>query len=105
MISKPGFAYIWEYRVRPGRGRDFEEAYGAGGPWVALFERAPGYRRTELYRIRRAVDRYLTIDYWVSREAWQAFRETFSAEFEALDARCEELTIEEREIAQLDPMA
>ncbi|MCG8458184.1 MAG: antibiotic biosynthesis monooxygenase [Holophagales bacterium] len=105
MTPKPGFAYIWEYRVRPRRALDFENAYGPKGPWVALFERAPGYQRTELHRDRQANDRYITIDYWESAEKWQDFRESFSAEFEALDAQCEDLTLEEREIARLDPLA
>lgn len=98
----PGYAYIWEYVVRPGRVAEFEEAYGPNGAWVELFRGAPGYVRTELHRDRSDPHRYLTIDYWDSAEAWEAFRAARFAEFEALDARCEELTLEEREIGRLE---
>jgi heme-degrading monooxygenase HmoA len=101
---KPRFAYIWEYRVRPERALDFERAYGPTGPWVALFRRAPGYQRTELHRDRHAPYRYVTIDYWDSPEAWEDFRKALSADFEALDASCEDLTLEEHEIARVEPV-
>ena len=98
------YAYIWEYTVRPECVPDFEEAYGPNGPWVGLFRRAWGYVRTELHRDRRNANRYVTIDYWESVEAWEAFRSSKSSEFEAIDARCEAFTLEEREIGQLDPV-
>jgi heme-degrading monooxygenase HmoA len=104
MTRKSGFAYIWEYRVRPGRALDFERAYGPTGPWVSLFKNTAGYLRTELHRDCQTANRYITIDYWDSVEAWQEFRRTMATDFETLDARCEELTVEEREIARLDPI-
>ena len=102
--QRPGYAYIWEYSVRPECVADFEEAYGPNGPWVEIFKRARGYVRTELHRDRRNANRYLTIDYWDSAEAWEAFRTGMSSEFEAIDARCEGFTLKEREIGRLDPI-
>jgi heme-degrading monooxygenase HmoA len=102
--QRPGYAYIWEYSVRPECVADFEKAYGPSGPWVELFRRAGGYVRTELHRDRRNANRYLTIDYWESAEAWEAFRSGKSSEFEAIDARCEGFTLEEHEIGRLDPI-
>jgi quinol monooxygenase YgiN len=99
-----GYVYIWEYTVLPERVVDFERAYGPDGAWVALFKRANGYIRTELYQDRHISNRYLTIDCWESKEAWQAFRTVLSAEFEAIDAQCEGFTLEEREIGQLTPV-
>lgn len=93
---------MWEYVVRPGCVAEFEEAYGPDGVWVELFRRAEGYVGTELHRDRRDGNRYVTIDYWESAEAWEGFREEMAAEFEAIDARCERLTLTEREIGRLD---
>ena len=96
--SDPSYAYIWEYIVRENCLAEFEAAYGPGGEWVQLFRRAEGYLRTELLRDRGKPNRFVTIDYWTSRAAWETFRERFTAEFDALDARCEGYTESEREV-------
>lgn len=99
-----GYAYVWEYSVRPERVAEFEEAYGPNGLWVQLFRRAEGHVRTELHRDRGNPLRYLTIDYWESAEAWETFRASLSSEFEATDARCEDFTLEERELGRFWPV-
>lgn len=101
--KKPGYVYLWEYTVEPRFVAEFERAYGPDGAWVALFERAKGYLRTELHRDRRNEHRYLTIDYWESAEAWEAFRKSMSSEFEAIDSACEKFTVREQEIGRFDP--
>lgn len=103
--QSPSYVYIWEYTVSPEHVADFEQAYGPKGDWVALFKRARGYLRTELHRDRNVPNRYVTIDYWDSLAAWEAFRAAFSAEFEAIDARCESFTREEHEIGRFTPLA
>jgi len=95
--------YMWEFLVALGREEAFERAYGSDGEWVALFRRAPGYVRTELHRDQTNPRRYVTIDYWESREAWEAFRARFAHDFEAIDARCAGWTTAETEIGRFDP--
>lgn len=97
-----GYVYMWEYVVKVDRAATFERAYGPGGDWVQLFRRADGYLRTELRRDRSRPTRFVTVDYWRSREAWERFRSESTTEFEALDAKCEELTVSEREIGTFD---
>ena len=70
------FVIIWEFRVWPGLQRSFEEAYGDGGDWVRLFRQDPAYIRTELIHDVRDGSRYLTLDYWASEAAYEAFRES-----------------------------
>jgi heme-degrading monooxygenase HmoA len=94
------YLYIWEYRVRPDRVAEFERHYAPNGAWVQLFRRANGYRRTELCRDLNDPLRYVTIDYWDSLAAWQAFRSEFAGEFEELDRRCGAFTSLEREIGR-----
>lgn len=93
------YMYIWEYVVSPDHVGAFENAYGPDGEWVQLFRRTPGYGRTELHRDRADGRRFITIDYWESESAWQAFRAKFAAEFEALDTRCEMLTLQSVRLA------
>ncbi len=90
------FAYVWEYVVRPEHVHEFYRTYGPHGAWVQLFSRAEGYVRTELFRDESRPNRFVTIDVWASREARDAFRLRFAAEYTALDARCEALTLSER---------
>jgi heme-degrading monooxygenase HmoA len=101
---KAGYVYVWEYLVSADHVRAFERTYGPAGDWVELFRRAPGYLKTELHRDRAQPRRFITIDYWESKEAWEAFRGSSAAEFEALDARCEAWTIRETEIGRFEPV-
>jgi heme-degrading monooxygenase HmoA len=83
---------IWEFRVTRGAERRFEEAYGPTGDWVRLFQKAPGFLRTELCRDTTDLRRYVTVDYWESRDAYRAFRVRWRSQFDALDERCRALT-------------
>ncbi len=49
--------------------------------------------------------RYLTIDHWESAELFASFRQRFSDEFEALDARFEAMTSMERSLGNFDLVA
>jgi len=102
-VRAGSYMYAWEYRVERARLDAFLEAYGETGTWATLFRTAPGYLRTELHRDRRDPSRFVTLDYWESESAWRRFREERAREFEALDARCEELTLDEREIGRFEP--
>lgn len=58
---------IWEYRIKPGKKNEFENLYGSNGKWIKLFQKFPGYIKTELHRDINDPDRYVTIDHWESR--------------------------------------
>jgi hypothetical protein len=98
-----GYMYLWEYRVRAECVPAFLRAYGAEGDWVRLFRQAPGYLRTELHRDLGDPARFVTIDYWESREALETFHGLVSVEWERLDARCAEWTLYERELGRFGP--
>lgn len=98
-----GFATLWEFRVQAARQAEFETQYGPDGAWVRLFRRAGGYLGSELLRDRSDPLRYLTIDRWESREAWQAFRRQFGAEYEQLDREFEGLTAREAPLGEYAP--
>lgn len=100
----PGYAYVWEYLVRPECVTEFETAYGRSGDWARLLRKAAGYVRTELHRDRADPGRFLTIDYWETSADWERFRVELGDEFEALDRRCEKLTDHEFEIGRFDPV-
>src|SRR5262245_34633956 len=89
---------IWEFTVDEAARTDFERHYGPQGSWAALFGRAEGFLGTQLLRAASTPDRYLTIDRWLSPEAYASFRDEFAAEYVALDRQCELLTRAERPI-------
>jgi heme-degrading monooxygenase HmoA len=89
------YVIIWAFRPRPGREPEFEQAYGPGGGWATLFRAAPGYLGTDLLRAADGSGRYLTVDRWQSRAAYEAFRAASPAEYENLDRAGEDLTSSE----------
>ena len=89
---------VWEFRVRPGCESRFEQAYGPGGVWAQFFAGGEGYVGTELVRDRKEPRRYLTLDAWSSRAAYETFRERHRSDYAGIDAECEQMTESEVEV-------
>jgi heme-degrading monooxygenase HmoA len=102
-MAAAGYATLWSFSVRPDRKAEFESHYGPAGTWARLFRRAPGFLGSELLCDRADANRYLTIDRWESREAWEAFRRQFAAEYERLDREFESLTTAEAPLGEFAP--
>lgn len=91
------YVVVWEFEVRTDVVPEFERLYGPNGGWVALFREAPAYLGTELLRDTRShIPRYLTIDRWQSREAYDTFRQARADRYRELDAEGERFTTAER---------
>ncbi len=91
-------AIVWEFVVKAESIPAFQQAYGAGGGWAALFQRYPGYEGTTLLQDRATKTRFLTIDYWTDAELFDQMRQESQPEYARLDARFSELTESEREV-------
>ena len=91
---------VWRFRPLPNRIAAFEEAYGPEGDWARLFRTADGFLGTTLLKGDGEPPEYLTLDRWVSREAYERFRREQDASFTALDRRCETLTALEEEVGE-----
>ena len=52
---------------------EFERIHGPEGEWAVFFHGGSGYVGTELLRDVELRDRYLVVDRWESREAYNAF--------------------------------
>jgi hypothetical protein len=94
------YLVIWEFQVLPGMEMTFESIYGPGGSWVRLFEQSAAFMGTELSVDDDNPSRYITLDFWISREAYEQFRCQHAAEYKVIDAQCEQLTVSEREIGR-----
>jgi heme-degrading monooxygenase HmoA len=64
-------ALVFSYEARDPQ--EFERVYGPEGEWAEFFRRGTGYVGTEVMRDVEAPGRYLVVDRWESREAYQAF--------------------------------
>ena len=93
---------FWSYRVVPGREGEFEALYQGDGEWARLFRRDPAYLGTELLRDTSDHSRYLTIDRWRTRAAYDAFLASAHAGYAALDRLGDELTVEESPLGAID---
>jgi heme-degrading monooxygenase HmoA len=72
-------ALFFSYEARDPE--EFERAYGPDGEWAAFFRQGPGYIGTELLRDVENPGRYLAIDRWDSRDAYQAFVDAHREEY------------------------
>lgn len=99
-MNNPGYVAIWEFHIRPEAKSAFEEIYGSDGAWAQLFRRSPDYLGTKLIRDLIRPGRYLTLDYWTSREALHGFKQEHRTEYAALDMQCETLAAYEAMVGE-----
>ena len=92
------FVALWEFEVKPGSELRFENAYGPSGDWARLFRTDSHFRETRLLRDPARPRCYVTLDFWDSREAYQAFKKLHQDAYAAIDRACEDLTERERNL-------
>jgi heme-degrading monooxygenase HmoA len=92
---KPDFVIVWEFRVKPGKRRRFERVYRPDGDWAKFFRHGKGYIRTELIRDVKNPRRYLTLDFWTTRQAYLRLKNENRAGYQAIDDKCLTLTEDE----------
>jgi heme-degrading monooxygenase HmoA len=96
------FVILWEFQVKSGLEKTFERVYGPEGDWARFFRHSPEYRGTRLVQDVATPRRYLTLDYWTTQSAFEAFRSEHAIEYERIDRRCESLTENERHISSIE---
>jgi len=94
------YVIVWEFIIRAECANEFEAIYGPQGDWARLFAKTEGYRQTQLLRDTNHPRRYVTLDFWSSREAHDRFRREHEQEYMALDERCERLTVKENKVGE-----
>lgn len=97
-----GFVAVWEFRPKTGAESRFREAYGPQGVWATFFVTGEGFVSSELNQDLKDPARYLTLDFWVSRAAYETFRAAHAEEYKAIDQQCEALTAGENLIGYFE---
>lgn len=96
------FLILWSFSPQPGLEREFEAAYGPKGAWADLFRQSADFQGTELLRDSKTPGRYLTLDRWCSKAAFEAFFATHGRDYEVLDKACELLTSREERLGAFE---
>lgn len=96
------YILIWEFTVRSDLIEIFKEKYGSHGIWATFFRSDPGYIRTELVQDTSNIQRFLTLDFWVSKKAYDVFRSENQVTYERIDAECVALTEKEMFLGTVD---
>jgi hypothetical protein len=92
------FLVLWEFEVKPGCEKRFEKVHGPDGDWARLFRTDPHYHKTRLMHESFHPSVYLTLDFWDSRQSYEEFIASRTAEYKAIDSAGEELTLSERRV-------
>jgi quinol monooxygenase YgiN len=91
---------FWEFSVREQYLKEFVSAYGAGGDWTALFERADGYLGTELLRSSQRPGVFMTIDRWEDADCFKVFQSRFGDEYKKLDEQLDAFVSTEKKVGE-----
>ena len=89
------FVTVWKFMTRDADA--FETHYGPDGTWAEFFRRDPNYLRTDLLK---GEDHYLTLDWWTSRDAYEAFREANADRYAEIDRMCQAVTTSEEKVGE-----
>ena len=102
MSKTSNFVYIWEYNVKKEYLNDFKHSYGPSGTWVAFFKQSEYYLKTELLIDRQNNLKFMTIDYWKSKEKYLEFIKINKSEYDEIDQECNNYTSKEVKIGEFD---
>ena len=79
------FLALWEFEVKSGCEERFQSVYGAQGDWVRLFRSDPLFIETRLLQDAVEPTKFVTLDFWQSRIAYESFQELQHAAYDAID--------------------
>lgn len=94
------YKVVWRYKVKPELVDQFQEMYDTSGDWVRLFQKSPEFIKTELFQISESNAIFMTVDYWISKDAYETFYAKHKPEIDLIDKRGEGFTIGEEKIAE-----
>ena len=73
---------VREFVVALGRDEDFKKVFGSDGIWPELLRRSAEYLGTDCRLEAETERRYRVLDYWLSHESFEDFRQRYQPEYE-----------------------
>jgi quinol monooxygenase YgiN len=86
-------AIVWQFDVRPGHEKDFEQFYGADGEWTATNRHSRSYLGSSFLRDQALPSRYMLIEYWSEMLVYEEHKSFHKQHLAHLDARRDELVV------------
>ena len=90
------YLIIWDFYIKKDSNEEFERTYGNEGTWSNFFRKGSDYLGTLLIKDMTKENRYVTIDQWKTKEAYETFLERNDEEYKRIDSQCEFLTEQEK---------
>jgi hypothetical protein len=84
-------AIVWQFDVKAGREAEFEEFYGADGPWTAMNRHTRSYLGSSFLRDQNRPRHYLVVEYWSEMLVYEEHRAYRSDAITLLEERRREL--------------
>ena len=91
-------AVVWQFDVKPGREKEFEQFYGVDGEWTAMNRHSRSYLGTSFLRDQNRPTRYVLIEYWSEMLVYEEHKSYRRDQFAALDQRQQSL------VASVEPL-
>src|SRR5262249_24353911 len=86
-------AIVWQFDVRPGCNKEFEEFYGANGPWTSMNRRSRSYLGSSFLSDQNIASRYLIVEYWSEMLVYERHQTDHQHDVDALVARRKDLVV------------
>jgi hypothetical protein len=96
------FLALWEFEVKSGCEERFRSAYGPQGPWVRLFRTDSSFVETRLLQDAAQPGKFVTLDLWHTRAAYESFKELNHQAYAAIDKTCEDFTTRESLLGEFE---
>jgi quinol monooxygenase YgiN len=80
-------AILWQFEVKKGREREFEELYGADGEWTVINRHTRSYLGTSFLHDQNRSSRYMVVEYWSEMIVYEQHRTSRSGAIEELEKR------------------
>lgn len=84
-------AVMWQYEVKPGCEREFEDVFGADGEWTAINRHTRSYLGSSFLRDQNRSSRYILIEYWSEMVVYEQHRTYRSDAIRSLEQRRQRL--------------
>jgi hypothetical protein len=91
-------AIVWQFDVRPGRNKEFEEFYGANGGWTSMNRRSRSYLGSSFMKDQTADSRYLMVEYWSEMVVYERHKVNQKDDIAELESRRNAL------VASIEPL-
>jgi hypothetical protein len=80
-------AVVWQFHVKAGQQKEFEQFYGADGEWSKLGRRSRSFLGSSFLRDQARDTQYLLIEYWSEMVVYERHRKSSVSDLKRLEER------------------